>query len=407
MRLDNTARLERLLERHPTAVLAEHEPGRSCLYRRDEVLVSAQDVAHVDERIRRWMDRREDFADLSVTRLRLRSAARVDLADLMYALSGEQPYRKLEVTPNHLLRGEPNYSGGPFDTPMPMAVIPAPPRPNGTGRQVTVAVMDTGIDPHPWFDQTSWFADCGDSVREVLDRDEDYDLDSEAGHGTFIAGVILQQAPTARITVERVLGSDGVCDELDLIRGLDSLRRRSAATGRPIDIVNLSLGGYSFDDRPSPLLTQAIARLGRRVAIVAAAGNNGSDRPFWPAALKNCIAVGSLNAAAQDRSSFSNYGWWVDACAVGEGVRSSFVTFTERSGQRDDREYSGFAAWSGTSFATPKVAGAIAALATAKEDMSIPDAADAVLDQDINRTVPDLGVIVPDEAIGPPAMSRS
>src|SRR6266545_4475567 len=195
MRLDNTARLERLLERHPTAVLAEHEPGRSCLYRRDEVLVSAQDVAHVDERIRRWMDRREDFADLSVTRLRLRSAARVDLADLMYALSGERPYRKLAVTPNHLLRGEPNYSGGPFDTPMPMAVIPAPPRPNGTGRQVTVAGMDTGIDPRPWFDQTSWFADCGDSVREVLDRDEDYDLDSEAGHGTFIAGVILQQAP--------------------------------------------------------------------------------------------------------------------------------------------------------------------------------------------------------------------
>ncbi len=407
MRLDNTARLERLLERHPTAVLAEHEAGRPCLYRRDEVLVSAQDVSRVDEQLRRWSDRREDFDDLAVARLRLRAAARVDLGDLVASLGGERRFRQAEVGPNHLLRGEPNYAGGPFDVPVPMSAMPAPPRTGTGGREVTVAVLDTGIDAHPWFTDQPWFGDCGEDAREVLDRDLDLDLDSEAGHGTFIAGVVLQQAPAARISVERVLASDGVCDELDLIRGLNRLRQRSAGAGRPVDIVNLSLGGYTFDDRPSPLLTQALARLGRRTVVVAAAGNNGSDRPFWPAALKNCIAVGSLDTAGEDRSSFSNYGWWVDACAVGEGVRSSFVSFSERSGQRDDRDYLGYAAWSGTSFAVPKVAGAIAALAMAKDGLTLAEAADTVLDQDTNRTVPDLGVVVPDDALGPPASGRA
>ena len=400
MRLDHAARLERLLERHPTAVLAEHEPGRTCLYRRDEVLVSRQDADRVGERARRWVDEREDFDELAVARLRLRSNARVNLGELVTSLGDAGRHRQLEVTPNYLLRGEPHYGGGPFDTPVPVSAVRLPSRSMPTAREITVGVLDTGINPHPWFSDTAWFADCGPDVHEVLDGNEDYELDSEAGHGTFIAGVILQQAPDARVYVERVLGSDGVGEELDLIRGLAALRRKCEAAGRTVDIINLSLGGYTLDDRPSPLLTQAIARLGRRTVIVAAAGNNGSDRPFWPAALKNCIAVGSLNAGELDRSSFSNYGWWVDACAVGEGISSSFVSF-DHSKDSGDRDFFGYAVWSGTSFAAPNVAGGIAALAAMKEeDVSVAEAADVILDQDTNPTMPDLGVIVSDEALG-------
>jgi hypothetical protein len=90
----------------------------------------------------------------------------------------------------------------------------------------------------------------------------------------------------------------------------------------------------------------------------------------------------------------------VDACAVGEGVISSFVTFTERNGP-NARDYCGYAAWSGTSFAAPKVSGAIIALAAAK-DLTVAEAADVVLDQDTNRTVPDLGVLVADTEVGSP-----
>jgi subtilisin family serine protease len=260
-------------------------------------------------------------------------------------------------------------------------------------------VLDTGVDPHPWFTGTPWFAECGADVREVLDANHDCDLDTESGHGTFVTGVIAQQAPDATLHVARVLGSDGVCDELDLIRGLDGLRRRAQASGRPLDLVNLSLGGYTYDDRPSPLLSQALGRLGRRTVIVAAAGNNASDRPFWPAALKSCIAVGSLAASGTSRSRFSNYGWWVDACAVGEGVTSSFVDFTGRDATPDD-DFAGYARWSGTSFAAPKVTGAIAAVALAKPDLEISDAADQILDHEGNRTMADLGVIVSGDASG-------
>ncbi len=389
MRLDNHARLERLLARHLDVVVAEPEPGRTCLVRRDEVLVTASHAAHVDDRVRRWVDRREDLEDLAISRFRLRSNCRVDVCDLVMSVVGDTRHRQLGVSPNHLLRGEPSYSGGPFDTPQPAAELPAP-RPNGqNGRRIRVAVLDTGIAEHPWFTGTSWFARCGPGTREVLDANLDFELDSEAGHGTFVAGVVLQQAPDVELHVERVLGSDGVCDELQLIHALARLWRRTALRGEPVDILNLSLGGYTYDDRPSPVLVQALARFGRRTVIVAAAGNNASDRPFWPAALKNVIAVAALDAEGRDRAEFSNFGWWVDACAVGERVASSFVTFDNHDGP----DFAGYATWSGTSFAAPAVAGAIAALASGK-DLQAADAADLVLDSANGDNRPDLGVVV-------------
>ena len=61
--------------------------------------------------------------------------------------------------------------------------------------------------------------------------------------------------------------------------------------------------------------------------IVACAGNASTDRPFWPAAMKRVIAVGSLDTDGHDRAPFSNYGWWVDACTMGDKIVSSFFTF--------------------------------------------------------------------------------
>jgi subtilisin family serine protease len=126
--------------------------------------------------------------------------------------------------------------------------------------------------------------------------------------------------------------------------------------------------------------------------VVAAAGNFDSDRPYWPAALKDVVAVAALADGADgepERASFSNYGWWVDAAAPGVRIKSTFLTH----GQEDGKEFHGYAKWSGTSFAAPVVAGRIAALMSAKA-LPVRYAAMELLDPAGVR-IPDLGVVVP------------
>ncbi|MFF0524515.1 S8 family serine peptidase [Actinomadura nitritigenes] len=384
--LDQEARLVRLLARHRDAVMVEPVPGRRALVRRDQVLVSGRDADAAQDLVRRWCDAREDEA--GATRLRLRPSAKVDVCELSAQLSGGGRHRTLSVSPNHLVHGQPMWWSGPADRPRPAAPLPAPVA-AGARRDVTVAILDTGLSPHPWYEDTAWFREQRDEVAEVLDADLDLELDAQAGHGTFIAGVVLRHAPTAELRALRVIGGDGVGDELDVIRAL----ARLAAWGRA-DVVNISLGCHTFDDRPSPVLARAITALGRRTVVVACAGNTASERPFWPAAMKPVIGVAALDG--DDRAWFSNYGWWVDACAPGVDVASTHVWFDgprAPSGGVDADRFEGYATWSGTSFAAPAVAGRIAGLA-AREGLDAPSAADRVLDPACCVTLPDLGVLI-------------
>ena len=294
----------------------------------------------------------------------------------------------LAVAPHHLVHGQPMWWTGPAGRPRPAAPV-APPAASGRGRPVTVAVLDTGMSPHPWYGSTEWYAAQRDEVTEILDADLDYALDAQAGHGTFIAGVLLRQAPGVRVRAKRVIGGDGVGDELGVLRALAWL----SSWGRA-DVVNLSLGCHTYDDRPSPVVARAVRVLARRSAVVACAGNHGSDRPFWPAALTEVIAVAALDG--DERAWFSNYGSWVDACAPGVGVTSCFVRFDgprPRVRGIDPDHFTGYATWSGTSFAAPAVAGAIADRA-ADDDLPGVVAARRVLDPAGRRTLPDLGVIL-------------
>ncbi|KAB2346497.1 S8 family peptidase [Actinomadura rudentiformis] len=390
---DQEVRLERLLARHRDAAVVEPLTGRPALIRRDQILVAGHDAPAAEDLVRRWYDSRQE--EHGVTRLRLRPPAKVDVCELAAQLGGDGRHRRLTVSPNHLVHGQPLWWSGPADLPRPAAPLPAPqadPGDQGAGRrrEVTVAVLDTGLSPHPWYEGTGWYAEQRDEVTEVLDADLDFELDAQAGHGTFIAGVLLQHAPAARILARRVLGGDGVGDEVDVIRALSWLASRGRA-----DVVNLSLGCHTFDDRPSPVLSRAIAALGRRTVVVACAGNAASDRPFWPAALKSVVAVAALDAAQRDRAWFSNYGWWVDACAPGVDITSTYVRFDgtrPRVNGIDPDAFEGFARWSGTSFAAPAVAGRIAGLAAG--GLAAVEAADRVLDPAAAPTLPDLGVII-------------
>ncbi|WP_243718463.1 S8 family serine peptidase [Actinomadura sp. 7K534] len=389
---DQQARLERVLARHPGAMVVEPVPGRPALVRRDEILVAGRDAGDAEEAVRRWCDSRHD--ERAVTRLRLRAAAKVDVCELASRLAGDggpggnARRRRLSVSPNHLVHGQPMWWSGPADLPRPAAPVAAP-RAAAARRDVTVAILDTGLAPHPWYEDAEWYREQRDEVQEVLDADLDFELDAQAGHGTFVAGVVLRHAPTARLLARRVIGSDGVGDELDVIRALERIAGRPSA-----DVVNISLGCHTYDDRPSPVMARALAALGRRTVVVACAGNTAGDRPFWPAAAKPVVGVAALDGG--DRAWFSNHGWWVDACAPGVDVTSTFVRF---NGTRpavdgtDPDDFRGYATWSGTSFAAPAVAGRIAGLAAA-EGIGADEAADRVLDPEANASLPGLGVVV-------------
>ena len=392
MRLDHAARLERMLARHDDIQVVEGASGNGTLIRKDQMLVVGRDAEAVHSRASRWVDRREDD-EAGFAVLHLRPNAKVDVCELTATLSGDARHKRVNAGPNHVLMAAPLWIPGPFDDPAPVTDMPREPAASAPSRRdVVVAVLDTGIAGHPWFTGRKWFGQCDADVREVPDADSDNRLDSVAGHGTFIAGVVLQHAPEATIRVGRIISGDGSTDERELLRGLGRLQKRARESATAIDVITLSLGCFTHDDKPSPVVEHAFNSLDPDTVVVSCAGNAATDRPFWPAALKRVIAVGSLDAKGEDRASFSNYGWWVDACTIGDHVVSSFFTY-DSTGPGGNETFNGFATWSGTSFAAPRVAGAIAAI-VGSDDVPAPRAAARLLNAGTNPSMPDLGVLI-------------
>jgi subtilisin family serine protease len=129
-----------------------------------------------------------------------------------------------------------------------------------------------------------------------------------------------------------------------------------------VQVLNMSLGGYTEDGDPPPATSAVVRALAAKgVAVVAAAGNAATDVPFWPAAEDVVIGVAAVDRDGV-RATFSNHGDWVDACSLGVGVRSTYVRGTLKLADGTQRVFKRTARWSGTSFAAPRVAGAIAAL---------------------------------------------
>lgn len=214
-------------------------------------------------------------------------------------------------------------------------------------------------------------------------------LATHYGHGTFIAGVIRQNAPMAQVKMVRVMQSDGVAYESDLLTALRALvslvtlAQAGGGAGMMVDVISLSLGYFHEDgevvsDELAAVLDQLTA-LG--VAIVAAAGNFATSRPFYPAAFAPrfaskpgapLVSVGALNPNGSI-ALFSDEAPWVTCYATGAAVVSTFPVTSVGAAQPDfsigqgrrqgldgDDFASGFAVWSGTSFAAPAVAAALA-----------------------------------------------
>jgi subtilisin family serine protease len=203
--------------------------------------------------------------------------------------------------------------------------------------------------------------DLGCSDEDLADENDDGFLDRAAGHGTFIAGVIARLCPDADVWTTGAVTSFGDGDDFTFAAALG----RMFASGAP-DVVNLSFGGYTEHDE-EPLATRAILdeHRGDGTVFVASAGNDGTCRPSWPAAFADVVAVGALTSCGQP-AWFTNWGHWVDACAPGVDVVSTFLRHEGTEIEDADGEalhveaFDGWASWTGTSFAAPKVAAAIA-----------------------------------------------
>ena len=233
---------------------------------------------------------------------------------------------------------------------------------------VVVAVIDTGVDyNHP--DLASRFAGGYNFVAGNFDPLDDH------GHGTHVAGTIaaglenmtgnpataegvVGVAPEARILAYKVCAGDGTCSDSAVIAAIG----RAVADGARV--INMSLGASDY----SQALADAVqAAWAAGVVIVAGAGNDGTMAPFYPAALNNVVAVGAFDENHL-RASFSNYGSWVDIAAPGSNILSTYpLSKCEDLGVPGE---TGCYAWlSGTSMATPHVAGA-AALLWARGDVT-------------------------------------
>jgi len=274
------------------------------------------------------------------------------------------------------------------------------------GSAVGVLVVDTGLMND--FRSSPLLART-DGDLQIQECDDDGVLQQYVGHGTFIAGLVAAVAPNTSITVRNTLNDAGAILESEFG---EKLFEAVDQDGWP-DILSLSAG--TSNGRTDGLLgVEAFMRELReqRTLLVAAAGNNGSATPFWPAAYADLpdyqdavLSVGALRADGEYGACFSNHGAWVkvyapgerltsvltgfeqpmpyvyqhstyDACRYGFGYsctcqspRHTGVLSEQDPGAEPDRvTFDGHAHWSGTSFATPLVAGMISAHMSAQQE---------------------------------------
>lgn len=209
---------------------------------------------------------------------------------------------------------------------------------NIKGKGIKIAVIDTGVDgTHP-----ELAGRVLPGYNAITDNDASMD---DHGHGTHcsgsVAGLNVGMAPEASIVPVKFLDKDGSGTLEDAVKAIDW------ATKQDVQIMSNSWGGGGYSKALEDVIKAAQAK---GIVFIAAAGNerNNNDRTkSYPASYDDVIAV-AASTPADGLASFSNYGQEsVYVAAPGTDIYSSVI-----GGK--------YATWSGTSMATPHVAGALA-----------------------------------------------
>lgn len=252
--------------------------------------------------------------------------------------------------------------GGPELGPWPT------PRPAEPGQNAQVGLLDTQLYPHPWL--AGGYQASGADLLEVPGPDHKPPW-SLAGHATFVAGLVLHQAPGAQLIIRRALGPRALGKTWEVAKMMADF------VGSGVDILNLSFGCYTDDGQPPLLLAKAVNLVSPEILLVAAAGNHGDiveqrkagkvtapwtrnledTTPVWPAAFAEVTAVGATDA------DFSPKAPWVSVTAPGVNLESTYVYGDVRlvDFPKGTKTFDGYARWKGTSFAAATVSGAVAA----------------------------------------------
>ncbi|RZA36496.1 MAG: PKD domain-containing protein [Lysobacteraceae bacterium] len=273
-----------------------------------------------------------------------------------------------------------------------------------SGAGTVVAVLDTGIASHsdlaanllPGYDfiiDTSVSNDGNGRDSDPSDPGDwitanqcggTHAAQNSSWHGTHVAGTVAAVtnnakgvagvAYNAKVVPVRVLGTCGGYDS-DIADAIIWASGGSVsgvpANANPAEVINLSLGGSGACGATTQSAINGA--VGRGTTLVIAAGNdNVNVSNASPANCSNVVAVGSITSTGA-RSSFSNYGALIDIAAPGSSILSTLNSGTRGPGTES------YASYSGTSMATPHVAGVVALIQSVSSPAKTPAQIEALL----------------------------
>ncbi len=240
-----------------------------------------------------------------------------------------------------------------------------------TGQGIKVAILDTGVD----YTHSSLGGCLGADCKVVDGYDFAYDDNDPMdvrGHGTHVASIVAGNssaikgvAPDAKIYAYKVLNDNGSGYISDIVAGLE---RAVDPDGNPntddaVDIINMSLGGPGTSDDPLSQASNAAFMEG--VLVVAAAGNDYNYETVGsPALAQHVLAVGATNNSDVP-ASFTSKGPATKANYIKPEISAPGVDIYAAVPEES------YSTKSGTSMASPHVAGAAALLMQAKPELSV------------------------------------
>lgn len=213
--------------------------------------------------------------------------------------------------------------------------------------RINIAILDTGVDlDHP---------DLAGKIVSNVRFSNSGSTDDVYGHGTHVAGIAAAMTNngigvaglgySSTIMNVKVLDDNGMGAYSWIVAGI------IWAADNGAEIINLSLGAPYDSSAMEDAVNYAWSK---GVVVVAAAGNNGDTTPMYPAYYTNCIAVAATDVN-DTLAYFSSYGEWVDVSAPGVSIYST-------------AKNNGYGYMSGTSMASPDVAGLAALVFTVVGD---------------------------------------